>query len=964
PLESRAKPLLERFRVLAKHFGYTDMLLVDVAGKIRLSLSGATDLEADCKESLSLAAREGCPMLTDLHLNLQKTDPHISVVAPILSGGGDARADLLGKVVLVSGANRFLYPLLQSWPTASGTAETTLARRDGDDALFLNPARHQPDTALRLRVPLSRKDVVAVKAVSGIEGVCNGVDYRNKPVLAFTRAVPGTNWFIAAKQDIDEIIGDWRFIYRLTFAVMLSLSLGLFAAVQMVWLRSQAQHYQALYEAEAALRASTDRQSITLRAINDAVLVTDDRGLVEFINPVAARLTGWDESKARGRPLEDVLHIVHEGTRERLPSPPEWGLRGYAASGPDNQMLLIGRDGAECPISVSASPILGGNGSPCGVVLVCRDQTDAENYRTLFRRMLDGFAVHEMIFDEAGKPVDYRFLAVNPAFESMTGLRGTEVVGKTMREVFPGIEQHWFDAYGKVVQTGEPSHFESFAGQLNKFFDVAAFRPAPNQFAVIIQDITPRKKIEIELTESEKKYRSLTDDVLDTTEVGIFILDSAFNVVWVNRTMGRFFGVERDAVVGRPKRTLIKSRLARIFEDPAGFAAKVLATYDDNTYTEKFECHVLAGEGREERWLQHWSQPVRTGLYAGGRIEHYYDITEIKQTEARQRRLVAAIEQSGEIVMVTDPAGVILYVNEAFERVTGYTRPEAIGKTPSILKSGKHGVEFYQQMWQTLLRQEIYRGRLINKRKDGSFYTEDISIAPVSDDAGRTVNYTAVAKDVTDHLRLETELHQSQKMESVGRLAGGVAHDFNNMLGAILGNAELALESLEPDSPVRTDIDEIVQAAKRSAEITQQLLAFARKQVVTPRVLDLNAAIGEMIKMLRRLVGENIALEFNPGASAVTVEIDPSQLHQILANLCVNARDAISDVGAVTISTGVERKGTEAGSASQGRQGAAYAVLTVRDTGCGMDNETLDHLFEPFYTTKAVGKGTGLGLAT
>ncbi|MDD2462101.1 MAG: ATP-binding protein, partial [Kiritimatiellae bacterium] len=209
------------------------------------------------------------------------------------------------------------------------------------------------------------------------------------------------------------------------------------------------------------------------------------------------------------------------------------------------------------------------------------------------------------------------------------------------------------------------------------------------------------------------------------------------------------------------------------------------------------------------------------------------------------------------------------------------------------------------------------------------------------------------------------ELQQAQKMETVGRLAGGVAHDFNNMLGVILGNAELALESLGSASPLRADLEEIIHAAKRSSEITQQLLAFARKQMVTPRVLDLNQAVDGMLKMLGRLVGENISLHWEPGAPAIIVEIDPSQLHQILANLCVNARDAITDVGVITIRTAIARVDAPLPDVQNHESAPGlYATLSVSDTGCGMDPETIAHLFEPFYTTKGVGKGTGLGLAT
>jgi PAS domain S-box-containing protein len=212
--------------------------------------------------------------------------------------------------------------------------------------------------------------------------------------------------------------------------------------------------------------------------------------------------------------------------------------------------------------------------------------------------------------------------------------------------------------------------------------------------------------------------------------------------------------------------------------------------------------------------------------------------------------------------------------------------------------------------------------------------------------------------------RLRAQLAQAQKMESVGRLAGGVAHDFNNMLGVILGHAELALEQLRPGDAVASDIREIRRAAERSADITRQLLAFARKQTVAPRLLDLNTTVEGLLRMLRRLIGEDIALEWRPGREVRCVRIDPSQVDQILVNLCVNARDAIGGVGRITIETRVEEIGAAYLQTHPWATAGPYVRLTVSDTGCGMTRETMDNLFEPFFTTKELGRGTGLGLAT
>ena len=242
-------------------------------------------------------------------------------------------------------------------------------------------------------------------------------------------------------------------------------------------------------------------------------------------------------------------------------------------------------------------------------------------------------------------------------------------------------------------------------------------------------------------------------------------------------------------------------------------------------------------------------------------------------------------------------------------------------------------------------------------------------IATISQGDGDSV-CRVIMSNITDRKQAEAEkeklqdrLNQAQKMESIGRLAGGVAHDFNNMLGVILGHAELALAEMDPALPLYADLEEIRKAAQRSADLTRQLLAFARKQTVAPRILDLNDTLMGMRKMLHRLIGENIDLAFIPGENLWPVKMDPGQIDQILTNLCLNARDAIAGMGKITIQTKNQILDEVWCSHHTGSMPGQYVLLTVTDTGCGMDREMLDHLFEPFFTTKDVGKGTGLGLS-
>ncbi len=261
-------------------------------------------------------------------------------------------------------------------------------------------------------------------------------------------------------------------------------------------------------------------------------------------------------------------------------------------------------------------------------------------------------------------------------------------------------------------------------------------------------------------------------------------------------------------------------------------------------------------------------------------------------------------------------------------------------------------------------------------RLDGTEFPAEVSAVPIYHNGEKSC--LVFIRDITErkeaekarekaeqkHKMLESQLHQAQKMESVGRLAGGIAHDYNNMLSVITGYTELALGKVDRDDPLFEDLNEILSATRRSAEITRQLLAFARKQTVSPRVLDLNSVVGEMLKTIRRLIGEDINLEWHPVKELWHIKMDPSQADQILANLCVNARDAIAGVGSVTIATCNTVFDSAYCEEHRGYYPGEYIQLTVSDNGCGMDKKTLELIFEPFFTTKEIGHGTGLGLAT
>jgi two-component system, cell cycle sensor histidine kinase and response regulator CckA len=345
-------------------------------------------------------------------------------------------------------------------------------------------------------------------------------------------------------------------------------------------------------------------------------------------------------------------------------------------------------------------------------------------------------------------------------------------------------------------------------------------------------------------------------------------------------------------------------------------------------------------------------------------LDEYRKERERQKTEDTLRKLWRAVEQSADLVMITDREGVIEYVNPAFESLTGYSPGELTGQTPRVLKSGQQTSELYKELWQTILSGSVFRCTMVNRKKNGDVFVAEKTVTPLRDNDGKITHFISNDRDITDRRRMENQLQQAQKMDAIGKLAGGVAHDFNNLLMVISSYAELMLDTLTPPASLRRNVDEIQKASRRAADLTRQLLAFGRKQIQTLQLLDLNLIIEDINKMLPRLIGEDIELVFIPGAKLGRVKADPVQIEQILMNLVANEREAMPKGGRLVIETASVRLDEAYIQEHSIVPPGEYVLLAVTDSGMGIAPEHLLHIFEPFYTTKEEGKGTGLGLAT
>lgn len=341
----------------------------------------------------------------------------------------------------------------------------------------------------------------------------------------------------------------------------------------------------------------------------------------------------------------------------------------------------------------------------------------------------------------------------------------------------------------------------------------------------------------------------------------------------------------------------------------------------------------------------------------------------LKESEAHMRSLIDSLP---DLVWLKDTNGVYLSCNSKFERLFGAKKKDIIGKSDYDFVDEKLA-DFFRKNDEIAMAagKPCINEEEVTYADDGHTELLETIKSPMHNFEGKLIGVLGVGRDITERrkneeerTKLKTDLQQAQKMESVGRLAGGVAHDFNNMLSIIMGNTDMLLEDIDSLNPGIENLQEIQKAAKRSANLTRQLLAFARKQTIAPKVLNFNDAVDGMLKMLSRLIGEDIELAWLPFKQLWPVKIDPSQIDQVLANFCVNARDAIKSVGKVTIETENVSFDKAYCHDHAGFKPGDYVVMAFSDDGCGMDNETLKYLFEPFFTTKENGRGTGLGLAT
>jgi two-component system cell cycle sensor histidine kinase/response regulator CckA len=470
----------------------------------------------------------------------------------------------------------------------------------------------------------------------------------------------------------------------------------------------------------------------------------------------------------------------------------------------------------------------------------------------------------------------------------------------------------------------------------------------------VLLDITDRKRAEESLEAARRKTeeeKAKTEAIVAAIGDGISIQDRDSRVLYQNEVHKGIFGDQLGKFCYE----------AYEKKDHVCEGCPVAMAYrDGKIHTVERGFETEGGMKEVEITSSVLRDPSRN-IVAG--IEVVRDITARRRTEAERSHLAMAVDQSADSIVVTDREGTILYVNPAFERITGYSRVEAVGKNPRILHSGKHDASFYKELWSVLGRGEVWTGHFINRKKDGSLYEDDATISPLRDSSGKIVNYVSAKRDVTNVVSLEKQVRTAQRMESVGTLAGGIAHDFNNVLTVIIGYGEMLKSRIANDPKAISDLDEILRSAERAAVLTRQLLIFARRQIVELGNVDLNRVVTDLDKLLRKVTKEDIEIKTSLAEGLPAIRADQGQVEQVLMNLILNARDAMPGGGQIVIESQETWLDEEFVKRYPYMKAGRYAVLSVSDTGIGMDEGTRERIFEPFFTTKGPDRGTGLGLA-
>jgi len=753
------------------------------------------------------------------------------------------------------------------------------------------------------------------------------------------------------------------------------------------------------------------QDAMLLASVRDSVIVTDLEGKVTYWNEGATRLFGWTAEEMLGQLLvsryPDSWISQVEKSMQAIAEGDDW----------TGELKGIHKDGSTLWIDTRVMQLNGPDGRPVGIMGIAHDISDRKQVELALRESDERFrlALANSSVTVCNQDKDLRYTWI---YNPHPALSSDDLTGKTEFDLFEAEEAHnLVSLKQQVLLTGNRNSQEAkLTIQGQPYYYQVTVEPLHDDAGEIIGvtcvcvNITDRKRATDLVQRLNDSYRVLHSSLtLLTRNLAVEDLDEETALQEITEQVARTlqvervgiwrFNDERDAIVSADVYELSHARhtagtvLLRE-QYPTYFRAigqsEVLATgdarHDERTSEFAEEYFNPTGivamldvpiqlHGRLEGiiCLEHVGEPrIWTPVEQSFAISianlislflAQWDFRRAKETLQLRDRAIQAATQG---VLITDPHlpdNPIIYVSPGFEKITGYSAEEVLGQSCRMLQGEDTAPESLREIQQAIEEQRPCTVELLNYRKDGTTFWNSISISPVTDAEGKLVNFIGVQTDVTEKRKLEDRCRQSQKMEAIGQLAGGIAHDFNNMLTIISGYTEMLLDSCQTGDASRDSLEEIRKASERSAALTRQLLTFSRKQVISPYVLNLNDVVQSAEKMLRYVIGEDILFETVLAHDLNEVKTDPGEMEQILVNLAVNARDAMPQGGTLSISTSNVTLHRESEHVDIGARSGDYVLLSISDTGTGMEDEVKQRVFEPFFTTKEQGHGTGLGLA-
>ncbi len=933
--------------------------------------------------------------------------PAVMFTAPIRDAEGNLVAVLGGAVDLLK--KNFIGRLSRVAIGKTGY----LYLYDTDRVMIQHPDKGR---ILQRDVPVGANPLFD-RAIGGFEGTGETVNSRGLHVLASFKRLKSTNWILAANYPVTEAYAGLTETKRYLVLILVPIGgLGLLVSLVAMHLlmrplQQLSRHVLALSEKPAEQKlfplAKADEVGTLARAFNEFVMDTEAQhaALIEARNLAETERAKSDAVIAAfgdGLSIQDTdfrvlyqnqvaLDLVgnlvgqpcYRGIHQRDQPCPGCALARAFADGQIHQMSHSSTRGDRTlHVEITASPIRDAEGHIVAGIEIVRDVTerrrienDLRNSEYLLKEAqriarIGSFDLNLRTNQQHWSEELYRIHQLPPgspvSYETVFEFNPPEQRERIERAVAGAVEKTGhYDFEHTIIRPDGTTRMMRAIGRV--LYDGAG---KPERMIGACQDITEQKTLENQLREQ----KNFAETLVQNSAVASFVIDAEHRMVIWNRVCEELTGVRASEVLGRtdywkafydtPRPLMADLVLDQSLErHPAFYPGACLSSELNGGM--KGEVWFTDRRGQRHYVLVN-AAPVRneSGEVVAV-IQTLQDITERQRSEERIRQLSMAVEQSPTVVVITDLQGQIEYVNPRFTETTGYRAEEVIGGNPSLLKSGHTPQEVYRELWGTLTAGKMWRGEFRNKKRTGELYWEQALIAPICDADGRASHYLALKEDITERRDLEDQLRHAQKMEAVGQLSGGIAHDFNNILTAIVGYANLQQYLAGEGTTLRQDMEKILAAADRGIRLTQDLLTFSRKRATCMEPLDLNEVVRNSLELVRQLVckGMELTLTLWGWGEPLNIVADSNNLEQVLMNLASNARDAMPDGGRLFISTEPVLLSQEFVAHQGYGVPGPYALLSVSDTGTGMDKETVSRIFEPFFTTKEVGKGTGLGLS-